>query len=399
MPPSVDTTTLHTVTLTVTLVCWGLLVALWQVNRQVAGAAWWVASMGATAVSTALAPLSAGLPVAGALKAMLALGGGLAALEGMLRFHGRRDEVGRWRWGMLALLAAAALGWPWTDSGPWPARLLDMAQASCLLALAVACVWEAPPYCRAALRLAAAFAVLLAAACLGRSIAGLAPAVLPGWWLLALLLFCVGVSGALLLACYALSHAQVRALATQDLLTALTNRQQFDHLLATYAEDAGQGQGDFSLVRIDLEGVKEVNALLGRDAGDAMLVEFARRFRRALRSGDVAARTGGHEFAALLPAIADPEVLVAVTTRLRAGVQGPLAWQGHTLELRCRLGAATWGESQGRLAELQSLVDRRVRAAPVVAPAGEAGSGPWVNPAASLRPRPPSTRSRASDQG
>lgn len=399
MPPSVDTTTLQTVTLTVALVCWGLLVALWQVNRQVAGPAWWAASMGATAVSTALGPLAPGLAVVGALKVVLALGGALAALEGMLRFCGRRDDARRWRWGALALVVAAALGWPWPAGGPLPARLLDLAQAGLLLALALACVWKAPADSRSALRMAAGFALLLGAACAGRAAVGLTPSVAPDWWLLALLLFCVGFSGALLLTCYARSHALVRALATQDLLTSLANRRQFDTRLAGFAERAGRGQGDFSLALINLDGVKEVNGLLGRDAGDAMLVEFARRLRRALRSGDVAARTGGHEFAALLPGVAEPDTLAAVTRRLRAGLEGPLAWQGHTLELRCRLGAATWGEAQGRVAELQSLVDRRVRPAPAPAGGGEADVGSWVSPASGPQPRPLSTRSRASDRG
>ncbi len=399
MPPSVDTTILQPVTMTVALVCWGLLAALWQVNRQVTGPAWWAASMGATAASMALGPLASGLALAASLKVALTLGGALAALEGMLRFRGRRGDAGRWRWGALALVAAAVLGWSWPGSGPWPARLLDLAQAGCLLALALTCVWKAPADSRAGLRMAACFALLLAAACTGRAAAGLAPSAAPDWWLLALLLFCVGFSGALVLTCYARSHARVRALATQDLLTSLANRRQFDARVAAFAERAGRGQGDFSLAFINLDGVKEANGLLGRDAGDAMLVEFARRLRRALRSGDVAARTGGHEFAALLPGVAEPDTLAAVATRLRAGLEGALIWQGHALELRCRLGAATWGEAQGRVAELQSLADRRVRTVPAPAAAGEAGAGPWVSPAVSLPLRPPWTRSRASDRG
>lgn len=400
MPPSVDTTILQTVTLTVALVCWGLLTALRQVNQQVTGPAWWAASLGATAASTALGSLAAGLALAAPLKAALAIGGSLAALEGMLRFRGRRDEGRRWRWGLLAVLGAAVLGGPWPEAVVWPARMLDLAQAACLLALALACAWKAPPDSRAGLRMAAGFALLLAAACLGRAVMGLPATSAPEWWLLALLLFCVGFSGAATLTCYARSHARVRALATQDLLTSLPNRRQFDTRMASLADRASRGQGDFSLVAISLEGIKEVNALLGRDAGDAMLVELARRLRRALRSGDVPARTAGHEFAALLPDVGEPSVLGALTARLADALDGPLTWQGHTLELRCRLGSASWGEAQGRLAELQSLVDRRLQhAAKAPVAAGEAGPVPWVTPAPSLPPRPPSTRSRASDLG
>jgi diguanylate cyclase (GGDEF)-like protein len=215
----------------------------------------------------------------------------------------------------------------------------------------------------------------------------------PGWWLQALLLFCVGWPLGLLLACFGRAHARVQALATQDLLTSLANGRQFEAQLAALAQQASGGGAPFGLVAFDLEGVKEVNVLLGRDAGDAMLAEFGRRLRRALRHGDVPARSGGHEFAALLLGVPDAQTLQPLIQRVLGTVQGPLQWRGHALELRCRHGAACWSEAQGRLDDLRALTDRRLRAAPAAQ-----RDGPWVNPLPTP-PRPPSTRSRASDQG
>ena len=131
----------------------------------------------------------------------------------------------------------------------------------------------------------------------------------------------------------------------------------------------------------------------GVGAGDAMLAEFGRRLRRALRHADVPARTGGHEFAALLQGEPDAQALQPLAQRIMAALQGPLQWQGHVLELRCRHGAACWSEAQGRLDDLRALADRRLRAAHEAQPAG-----PWISPLPAP-PRPPSTRSRASDRG
>ena len=91
--------------------------------------------------------------------------------------------------------------------------------------------------------------------------------------------------------------------------------------------------------------------------------------------------------------VPDAQTLQPLIQLVLGAVQGPLQWRGHALELRCRHGAACWSEAQGRLDDLRALTDRRLRAAPAAQ-----RDGPWVNPLPTP-PRPPSTRSRASDQG
>ncbi|MFF5288459.1 GGDEF domain-containing protein [Paractinoplanes globisporus] len=81
-------------------------------------------------------------------------------------------------------------------------------------------------------------------------------------------------------------------LAGHDSLTGLANRR------ALSARLSGDIDGLF-LLYIDLDGFKAVNDEHGHAAGDAVLIEVARRIRGQVRAGDLCARLGGDEFAVL----------------------------------------------------------------------------------------------------
>lgn len=94
--------------------------------------------------------------------------------------------------------------------------------------------------------------------------------------------------------------ATIRILATVDELTALSNRRHMNELLS--AEERRQPPGARSCVALlDLDFFKQVNDRHGHALGDAVLREFARAARGALRSNDTLARWGGEEFLLLLP--------------------------------------------------------------------------------------------------
>jgi GGDEF domain-containing protein len=303
LPPlTAESANLQAVTVPVALVAWGAIVGLGKVDPRAAGPAWWAAALGSLALGLALLPWAAlRSPVPPVLQALLGFGALLAALEGMLRFRRWPGEARRWPFGLALLVLVVALAWPWPAGVTGPGRALDGLHALVLGALAWASVRATTPADRSGLWLSAAFAALLGAAYAWRAWAGgVATVGAPAWWLQAMLMFCVGWPLGLMLACYGRAHAHVQALATQDQLTSLANSRQFEARIAALAQQASQAGTPFGLAVFDLEGVREVNALLGRDAGDAMIAEFGRRLRRALRHGDVPARTGGHEFAALI---------------------------------------------------------------------------------------------------
>jgi diguanylate cyclase (GGDEF)-like protein len=92
----------------------------------------------------------------------------------------------------------------------------------------------------------------------------------------------------------ALAHQSLRRLATTDVLTGLANRRAFEQLMSRPL-----GRNAYTVLVVDLDGLKEVNDSQGHLAGDNLLVEVAGTLSRVMRRGDVLARVGGDEFAVL----------------------------------------------------------------------------------------------------
>lgn len=89
-------------------------------------------------------------------------------------------------------------------------------------------------------------------------------------------------------------------LADTDTLTGLLNRRAFVDRLRKAAVRAERLETSVVIVFLDLDDFKTVNDRFGHATGDAVLVKTARAIEAAIRAGDVAARFGGDEFAALL---------------------------------------------------------------------------------------------------
>lgn len=85
-----------------------------------------------------------------------------------------------------------------------------------------------------------------------------------------------------------------------DTLTSLPNRNLFRDRLEHEVVSAQRTGKLIALLFIDLDRFKEVNDLLGHDAGDKLLRESASRIRSCVRAVDTVARLGGDEFTVIL---------------------------------------------------------------------------------------------------
>ncbi|MDB4879278.1 MAG: putative signaling protein [Gemmatimonadetes bacterium] len=90
----------------------------------------------------------------------------------------------------------------------------------------------------------------------------------------------------------------------RDPLTGLPNRAALaEWLMARIARASSGAVPRFAVLYVDLDRFKIINDSLGHAAGDALLIETARRLTTALGPSDLLARVGGDEFVALIDAV------------------------------------------------------------------------------------------------
>ena len=85
--------------------------------------------------------------------------------------------------------------------------------------------------------------------------------------------------------------------ARRDPMTGLANRLLVRELIEESLLRQWQGEGDCSLLLVDLDRFKLVNDTLGHGIGDQLLIEVARRLESAVGEGGRVGRLGGDEFA------------------------------------------------------------------------------------------------------
>ena len=94
---------------------------------------------------------------------------------------------------------------------------------------------------------------------------------------------------------------KLRYNAATDSLTGLNNRRMFEEYLDQEIDRSTRYGSPFALLSFDLRKFKSVNDTYGHAAGDEILRSVARASLETIRGSDIPCRTGGDEFAILLP--------------------------------------------------------------------------------------------------
>jgi diguanylate cyclase (GGDEF)-like protein len=126
-----------------------------------------------------------------------------------------------------------------------------------------------------------------------------------------------------------------------DPLTDLPNRRRLARHLDESIGRARERAGSCAVLAIDLDRFKDVNDMLGRAAGDELLVQAARRLLDCARAGDLVGRLGGDVFAVVLPAAGQDEG----DAMARAVVQAlgrPFSVHGQQVYATASVGIASW---------------------------------------------------------
>jgi diguanylate cyclase (GGDEF)-like protein len=145
--------------------------------------------------------------------------------------------------------------------------------------------------------------------------------------------------------------------ADHDVLTGLANRAFFAQSVAQRLESADASGLVPVVLFLDLDDFKIVNDTLGHAAGDELLASVGDRILATLRTGDLAARIGGDEFAVLLWDTPEMPVARRVAERLIGAFGSGVAHDGAAANAPVSIGVAAGHPGSGSADELLRNAD------------------------------------------
>lgn len=112
--------------------------------------------------------------------------------------------------------------------------------------------------------------------------------------------------------------SEMERLANTDALTGIYNRNFFQQELAKEIVKAKQNNHiPFSILSIDINGLKRINDTFGHTQGDKLIIAVANLLKKTCRETDIITRSGGDEFTVLCPNTHCDDAM-AVLNRIRA---------------------------------------------------------------------------------
>jgi diguanylate cyclase (GGDEF)-like protein len=146
--------------------------------------------------------------------------------------------------------------------------------------------------------------------------------------------------------------------ARHDALTGLPNRasflEQLDRALAPRQDREAEG---VAVVFVDIDNFKTINDSLGHQAGDALLVEVARRLSSCAPAGATAARLSGDEFTLLVNSPPDGSAASLVAEHVAEALHRPLVLEDREVVVSASLGLAVGTPGQDQPVDLLRRAD------------------------------------------
>jgi diguanylate cyclase (GGDEF)-like protein/PAS domain S-box-containing protein len=145
----------------------------------------------------------------------------------------------------------------------------------------------------------------------------------------------------------------LREQAAQDPLTGLANYRNLIEIIDTEIKRSERTKREFSVLFLDLDGLKRINDSFGHLVGSEALCRLADVLCNSARDMDTAARFGGDEFALVLP-----ETGVVAAKLVAQRICNILARDGRKPKLSVSIGAAVYPRDGQTIETLLSAADR-----------------------------------------
>ena len=132
-------------------------------------------------------------------------------------------------------------------------------------------------------------------------------------------------------------------LAYYDTLTGLANAMLFRERVTQIVDRAAAERRKFAVVKVDIHDFKNINDLLGRQAGDELLKQLATRLARGPRHGATIARISADRFAAILEDIKhETDVTHELDELHDRGFATPFLIEGNEFKITAKSGVAIY---------------------------------------------------------
>jgi diguanylate cyclase (GGDEF)-like protein len=133
---------------------------------------------------------------------------------------------------------------------------------------------------------------------------------------------------------------QLEYFADTDELTGIHNRRAFVRKMEEEFENSKKNGDSFAFVLMDIDLFKKINDTYGHLAGDAVLVEIAKRSRNILKDKGILGRFGGEEFCMIFSGINKKEVLKQCELLRQAYSSSPVYYEEQEITFTASFGIA-----------------------------------------------------------
>jgi two-component system cell cycle response regulator len=138
-------------------------------------------------------------------------------------------------------------------------------------------------------------------------------------------------------------HEEIYRLMTVDALTQTYNRRYFNEALEREYNRSVRYKRELSLLVFDIDHFKKINDVHGHVAGDHVLRLLAQEVKPKLRQQDIFARTGGEEFAVLLPEVNGEGALITAEKVRRIVEATAFTFEQAVIPCTVSVGVVTLG--------------------------------------------------------